>query len=111
MEHDAAPIQQLRQIAAQVRSIVHIVDVDASDIELRKTVQSVSRNLEVARKFLQDYEIEDDARKQVRILYVGLERLEMLRKSILDASQHNIFGAVDVALLTAKLDQLIERLR
>lgn len=111
MDNDTSLLNQLGQIARQIRGILNTTDADVSDTSIRKVVQAVSKNLEIARKFLHDYESEEDARKQATILPQGIERLENLRKNILDASQYNIFGPVDVAQISANLDQLIERLR
>lgn len=110
MENDA-PLKQLGQIAQQIRSILHATEVDPADMIMRKMIQNITRNLEIARKFLHDYEREEDVRVQALILPQGIARLETLRKNILDASQYNLFGAVDVAHLSANIDQLIERLR
>ena len=110
MENDA-PLKQLGKIAQQIRSILHTTEVDLDDTVVRKMTQSILRNLEIAHKFLHDYESEEDVRLQALVLPQGIARLETLRKNILDASQYNLFGAVDVAHLTATIDQLIERLR
>lgn len=110
MEQEA-PLKQLGQIARHIRSILNAAAVDMSDASIRKAIQAINKNLEIAQKFLHDYEREEDAYKQATILPQGIERLENLRKNILDASQYDVFGAVDVAHLTAKIDQLIERLR
>ena len=110
MEHqDGSPLHQLKQVERQVRVILLAGSND--DPIVRKAAQAVLHTMNLARKVLTDYEIEEDVRRQAKLLPLGLERLELLRKNILDASQKDVFSPVDVAQLTSTIDQLIERLR
>jgi hypothetical protein len=111
MEEPATPLEQLHQIEMFVRSLLSELTDDELEVAARHAVRDIRQTVANARKFLRDYDREEDARLQARILPQCLACLATLRQDILDASQYDVFGAVDVAHLTATIDQLIERLR
>jgi hypothetical protein len=63
-----------------------------------------------ARLDIRDYELSETREDQLRRARDANKRLERIRKSILAASEYNVFNAVDVAQLTAQLEQIIENL-
>lgn len=80
----------------------------------QKAYDTLYRRVQLAQHVVRDYEqsaAEEDTRTQLRLLPKVVKCLEELRESILVASQHDLVGAVDVAQLSAQLDELIDRLR
>jgi hypothetical protein len=111
MEHGESTLVAFRQIETDIRHALQQTEADITGGAGLKAVQTVRKKLELTRKWLQDYELEEDTKKQIRSLLQSIENLELLRSYIVEASQYNLFGAVDVAQLSAKIDQLTERLR
>jgi hypothetical protein len=107
----ATPLQQLQQIETFIRGILTaFVDEDLPTAG-RRAVQDIRQTMAQARKALRDYEREEDARQQASLLPESIAGLEQARRNILEASQYDVFSAVDVAHVTAKIDQLTDRLR
>ena len=112
MQDDTAtPLQQLQQIETAVRSILMAILDEDLPAAGRRAVREIRQTMVQARKALRDYEREEDARLQASLLPESITGLEQVRHNILDASQYDVFSAIDVAHVTATIDQLIDRLR
>jgi hypothetical protein len=112
MQDDTAtPLQQLQQIEAFVRGLLIAIVDDDLPAAGRRAVREIRQTMAQARKALRDYEREEDARVQARLLPETFMGLEQVRRNILDASQYDVFSAIDIAHLSAKIDQLMDRLR
>ena len=105
-----SPLQQFREIEAQLQLLMSGLPLEIAGVPTRKPAELIHRTLEQTHKLLKDYESEEDLQLQAYLLPTAVKQLELLRKQVLDASQYNVFSAIDVAQLSAELDQLIERL-
>lgn len=74
----------------------------------QKIVAAIKRELVDCRLDIRDYELSETRAEQLNNAKNAQKRLDDLRKYILSASEYDIFGAVDVAQLTAQLDQIAE---
>lgn len=85
-----------------------------ADRAVHLAFESMQKRARAAQRVLKDYEMsesEEDTRAQLRILPKAVKGLEQLRESLLDASQYDLIGAVDVAQQSAQIDELIDRLK
>jgi hypothetical protein len=108
---EKTPYRQLRQIEFTVQGWRQYGDVDR---EAAKAYEALLRRVQRSGVVLKDYEeleLAEDTRAQLRALPKVVKSLEQVRESILKASEHDLVGAVDVAHLSAELDELIARLR
>lgn len=70
-----------------------------------KLLAGLRQNLSDARIYAQDYEVSEMRDEQLDNAKRAKKFLEQSRQQILKLSEHNIFGPVDVAHLTAQIDQ------
>ncbi len=105
---------QLRQIGFVLNGLWNGIDLPALDNGARRALDAVRRHVQTAQAVARDYELlesEEDTRAQLRLLPKAVVSLEQLRAAILKASEYDLIGPVDVAQLSAQLDELIDRLR
>jgi hypothetical protein len=111
---DISPYQQLRRIDFTINGFALAADIDRRSSVERKAFEALRRNARAAQAILKDYEMseaEEDTRLQLKLLPRAVNGLERMRESLLKASEYDLVGAVDVAQLSAQLDELIDRLR
>ncbi|HET8709292.1 MAG TPA: hypothetical protein VFL85_03345, partial [Candidatus Saccharimonadales bacterium] len=77
----------------------------------RKTVTGLRQELVDARLDIRDYELSETREAQLQCAKVAKSRLKKIQKDILAASEYNVFGAADVAQLTAQLEHISEIIR
>ena len=106
-----SPYQQLRQIELTARSWRPEPDAGRP---AQRSYDALQRRLQLAVAAVRDYDMsaaEEDTRAQVRLLPRAVKGMEGVREAILAASEHDVVGAVDVAQVSAQLDELIAKLR
>lgn len=111
---EQAVYQQLRQIEMVLNRLWGGLDTHELDPAGRKSLETVRRQIRAAQAAARDYELaeyEEDTKAQLKLLPKTVKALEQLRSSILKASEYDLVGAVDVAQISAQLDELIDRLR
>jgi hypothetical protein len=106
--------QQLRQVEFTLNALWGNVELQDLETPARRSLEAVRRQVYSAQVVAKDYEMsesEEDTRAQLKLLPKAVKSLEQLRASILKASEYDLIGAVDIALMSAQLDELIDRLR
>jgi hypothetical protein len=104
-----SPYQQLRQVEFTVQGLRPGWEAARP---AQKAYDALLRQVQASQHALRDYELSvDDARAQARLLPRGIKSIEGVRAGILKASEFELIGAVQVAHMTAQLDELIDRLR
>ena len=93
-----------------VRRILALIDKDGLPFAEKSTIEQLQRLLTDAKLDVRDYEFADTRAEQLQLAGVAREHLEQVEKSILKASEYNIFSAVDVAAISASLQHIIARL-
>jgi signal transduction histidine kinase len=112
VEEDASLIRQLRRLESYIYNLNSFVETDGLDWTAQDAVHQVRRSVADARSLVRDYQtLEDDRKSQAEILPLSIEKLEELRADIVKASQYEVIDAVDVAHISAWIEQIIERLR
>jgi hypothetical protein len=111
MEKGRSPSQVVKQLDAQIYRILKKSNIRSlSNIE-RKVATDLQQNLIDSRIYATAYEFSETREEQVKNSVLGKKWLGQLRKNILTLSEHNIFDAVDVAHLTAQVDQVISDMK
>ena len=100
--------QQAREIEAEIKQIMILVDMFEADKTTRALSYQLRRDMTDARLEIRDYELAETRVDQMAVGKGARKRLMAVRDGILLASMHNIFSPVDVAQLTARLELLSE---
>lgn len=102
-----SPFQRIKEVEAQVRVILTRVDMDALPHAQRELILLIKRQASDAKLDLRDYGMAETKADQTRFAREAQKRLELLQKKIIAASEYNLFSAIDVAQLSANLQQVI----
>jgi hypothetical protein len=97
-------------LGAQISNILSPIDMHALPQATQKVMLPVRQQIIDARLDVRDYELADTRVEQQVLARTAKGRLETLQASILTASSHGIFGAADVAELSARIQQIISKL-
>ncbi len=98
---------QAKELERQVGGILSSYDVNDLPAPQRELVAQLKHQLTDARLDTRDYQYAETRAEQIVHAKEVKQRLGQLQKNILKASEHNMFGAVDVAQLSARIEQLI----
>lgn len=107
---DQSIYQQARELETQVGAILSAYDVSELPVNERNLVSKLKNGLVDARLDTRDYEYAQTRSEQLRAAKDGRKRFEQLRRLIVRASEYNLFGAVDVAQLSAGIEQITSHL-
>lgn len=101
----SSPGGLVKQIDNQIGRILRQVDWADVDQKGRLAVDELRQNLADAKIYSQDYELSEMRDEQLDNAKKAKKWLSAARRQILKASEFNVFGAIDVAHLTAQIDQ------
>jgi hypothetical protein len=104
-------LARFTSVIGRVGAILNQRDVDIMDRAELKLVGSLKHMLADTRLDIRDWEMADSREEMQRSAREALHRLEQVRELILQASQKNIFSAVDVAEISAQFDRFAVELR
>jgi hypothetical protein len=106
-----SPSAVIKQVDNHIAMILRKVNLrKLADREV-KLLASLRQNLTDARIYAHDYELSEMREEQLDNAKHSKKFLELVRQQILKASEHNIFGPVDVAHLSAQIDQVKDELK
>lgn len=101
----------VKDVEAQVRAILRDRDVRSLPEGPRRVVEQLTQNLSDVRVYATDFElseVDEDRQKNAR---VATKRLTAVQRRIITASQYDLFEPVDVAHLSAQIEQIITRMK
>jgi len=101
-----SPSGLVKQIDTQVNMILRKTDWTQISEKGRKAVEELRQFLSDAKIYALDYELSEMRDEQIKNAKAAIRWLDQAHHRILRASEHNIFGPVDVAHLTAQIDQV-----
>lgn len=101
----------MTRLMHEVNAKLAALDIDELDQAERTDVAQTRQLLADSRLDIRDYELSETREEQLGNAKEANARLEKLRGRILVASEHNMFSAIDVAELSARLDEIVDRLR
>jgi hypothetical protein len=106
-----SPFVLMTRLMNEVNARLAALDIDDLGHAERKNVVLTRQLLADCRLDIRDYELSETRDEQLRNAAEANKRLEQLRGKILVASEHNIFSAIDIAQVSAELDEIVARLR
>lgn len=106
-----SPFLLMKSLETQLSGVLSALDVHSLPAGERKVISLLRREIPDARLDIRDYELSETRDEQLQNMRQAHERLETIRRNILAASEYNIFSAIDVAQLTAQLEQIKDNLR
>lgn len=109
--NDRSPSVAVRRLEGDMRSILRNVNMRSLDLRERDALAKLSQALEDARVYTQGYELSETREEQVKNARIGKKWLRQARQHILKVSERGVFGAIDVAHLSAQIDQVIGDLK
>jgi len=101
-----SPSVMIKRLEAEVRQILRQQDISRLPAKQKATLAELDQDLLDARKYTSAYELSETREEQITNAVAAKNWLAKARKCILTASEHNIFGAVDVASLSAQIDTI-----
>ena len=105
--------QQLRQLETIIKRLVADIDLQQVTTAGHKSLAALLRSSRAAVERLKDYELsvaEEDLRMQAKTLPQAIKSLQKMRDDLLKASEYELVGAVDVAQISAELEELVDKL-
>lgn len=109
-ENIQSPFLLAKRLSADVLHLLVQIDTSALPIPEQQKIERLRNALIDARLEIQDYELAETRDNQIRNAKNAQKYLAKIKNTITD-SELNVFGAVDVAHLTAQVEQIIARLR
>jgi hypothetical protein len=106
-----SPSRMVKHVDLQVSSVLRKFDTRKLNSKEREVLAKLQQNLNDARIYTNDYELSETRDEQADNAKKAKKWLEQARKNILTASEFNIFGVMDVAHLSAQIDQVISELK
>jgi hypothetical protein len=106
-----SPSRRVKQLDSQISNILRKVYLRKLSSKERDVLSMLQQNLVDSRIYIRDYELSETREEQLDNSKEAKKWLEQARKNILAASEFNIFGAIDVAHLSAQIDQIISDLK
>jgi hypothetical protein len=101
----------VKQLDAQINIILRGFDLRKLSTKERNVLVKLQQNLTDMRIYTNDYELSEAREEQLDNAKKARKWLEHARKNILTASESNIFSAIDVAHLSAQIEQIIFELK
>src|SRR5882757_800623 len=106
-----SPSAAIKQVENQIGMILRKVNLRKLANREVKLLASLRQNLTDARIYAHDYELSEMREEQIDNSKRAKKYLEQARQQILRASEFNIFGPIDVAHLSAQIDQAWDDLK
>lgn len=106
-----SPSQMVKQLEAQINHTLRKIDFRKISAKERNTLQNLQQNLVDARIYLNGYELSETRDEQLDNAKQAKHWLDRVGENVLLASEFDIFGAIDVAHLSAQIEQIISNLK
>ena len=106
-----SPFVLVTRLVTQLTGVLSAVDVYGLPPKEAKLIATLKREAADARLDTRDYELSETRQLQLKNARAAKKRLDHVRKHILAVSEYNIFSAIDVAQLSAQIEQIIENIQ
>ena len=107
---DISLLDQAKKLERQVGGILSAYDIAELPQRKREIVTVLKNQLIDARLDVQSYEYAQTRAEQLQAAGEAKERLQVAQEAIVTASEYNLFSAIDVAQLSARIQQIISRI-
>lgn len=108
---EASPFDLAKELARQLGGILSAQDIEALSREERDIAASIMQLLDHVRLGARDYDFAATKYEQEQSAVESKQYLEQLQGLVLRGSEYNLFGAVDVAHASARIQQIISKLQ
>jgi hypothetical protein len=106
-----SPSRRVKQLDTQINTILRRFDLRTLTTKERDVLAKLQQNLNDSRIHTTDYELSETRDEQQDNANKAKKWLEQARANILAASEFNVFGTIDVAHLSAIIDQIISEIK
>jgi hypothetical protein len=106
-----SPSRRVKQLDTQINTILRTFDLRKLTAKERDVLAKLQQNLNDSRIHTTDYELSETRDEQQDNANRAKKWLEQARTNILAASEFNVFGTIDVAHLSAIIDQIISEIK
>jgi hypothetical protein len=106
-----SPYELCKRVEGQLQAKLSGLDIPSLSHDTQAIVQTLRQTIIDARLTVQEYTFAETREEQAKAAREAQEYLAQAQKGILAASSHSIFGAVDVAHLSANIEQITDRLK
>ena len=107
---DTSPYDLAKELVRQLNSILSSLDIDSLSREERTIATGIKQLFDHVRLGARDYDFADTRYEQEQSAVETKQYLEQLQAAILKGSEYNLFGAVDIAHASARIQQLMAML-
>jgi hypothetical protein len=107
VEEGLSPFVLVKALETHITSLVMQFDIDSLPQGERDLLRSIKRLIVDVRLDLRDYGMAETKAEQDRLARESHQRLHAFEQAIVKAGELNMFGAVDVAHLSAQTQQLM----
>lgn len=101
----------VKRVESQIRQVLRKVDLADLTGRDRKFITDLQQNLIDARIYVSSYELSETREEQLDNAKKSKKWLNAALKNILSASESDIFGAIDVAELSAQIERIKDNLK
>ena len=105
------PSVGVKRLDADVRQILRKHDTNRLPAKQRSQIADLQQNFIDARMYTQAYELSETREEQLGNAKEAKKWLTKAKRCILSLSEQDVFGAVDVAQLSAQLEQVTDQLK
>ena len=106
-----SPFVLVTRLVTHLTGIVSKLDVYDLPPKEAKLIAALRREMTDARLDTRDYELSETRELQLKNAKAAKKRLDQVRRHILAVSEYNVFSAIDVAHLSAQIEQIIENIQ
>lgn len=106
-----SPLKMARELEGAIGKAVAKLDIDALPLAQQKMIADLRRQATDIRLDTRDYDFAETRVEQQATSREARTRLEQMRQNIVATSHWDIFSAVEVAHLSAQIQQLISSLQ
>ncbi len=106
-----SPSYRIKQVDTEISLVLRKVEIHKLSQKNRELLAKLQQELNDARIYSRDYEGADNPEDRMKNAAFARKWLKRAHRDMLSASEHNIFGAVEVAQLSAQIDQIIGGLK
>jgi peptide subunit release factor RF-3 len=100
-----SPSAVIKQVDNSITMLLRKINPDQIGEKSRDAIAKLKQALIDSRIYSRDYELSETRDEQVANAKKANKYIEQARQSILRASEFDVFGPIDVAHLSAQLDQ------
>lgn len=108
---EQTPYQLVVELQRTVKVLISGLSVDAMPHEEKNLLKQLKAMLADMRLDIRDYDLAETRAEQLGLVTEVKERVGGIRGHVILLSTYNVFSAIDVAHITARLEYISERLR